>query len=131
MAEAAIQKRTTQRSEAEQIRSGITFIPSVDIVETDKELLLIADMPGVKPDSVDINYEAGVLTIDGRVAPRQSPDVNFLLNEYDVGDFYRRFQIGEGIDPSKIEAELHDGVLKLHLPKTQEVMPRKINIKLA
>jgi HSP20 family protein len=131
MADTAIQKRETQRGEAEQIRSGVTFIPAVDIIETDQELLLLADMPGVKPDGADIHYEAGVLTIYGRVEPRQNPDVNYLLQEYECGDFSRRFEIGEGIDAGKIEAELHDGVLRLHLPKTPQVMPRKISVKSA
>jgi HSP20 family protein len=129
MADTAIQKREAQRGETEQIRSGLTFIPAVDIIESDNELLLLADMPGVKSDGVDIHYEAGVLTIYGRVEPRQKPDENCLLEEYEVGDFSRRFEIGEGIDAGKIEAELHDGVLTLHLPKTPQVMPRKISVK--
>lgn len=129
MADTAIQKREAQRGEAEQIRSGLTFIPAVDIIEADNELLLLADMPGVKPDAVGINYEAGMLTIYGRVEPRQQPDENYLLQEYEVGDFNRRFEIGEGIDAGKIEAELHDGVLTLHLPKTPQVMPRRIPVK--
>jgi HSP20 family protein len=131
MADTAIQKRPAQQGATEQIRSGVMFIPVVDIIETDQELLLLADMPGVKPDDADIHYESGVLTIYGRVEPRQKPDANCLLQEYEVGDFSRRFEIGDGIDASKIEAELRDGVLQLHLPKTPEVMPRKISVKTA
>jgi HSP20 family protein len=129
MVDTMLQKREAQRGEAEQIRSGPMFIPAVDIIETNNEILLLADMPGVKPDGMDINYEAGVLTIYGRVEPRRKGDENYLLEEYEVGDFSRRFEIGEGIDANKIEAELHDGVLTLHLPKTPEVMPRKISVK--
>jgi HSP20 family protein len=128
--ETAIDKRETRTIEAERMRGGQTYTPTVDILERDNELLLLADMPGVAPDSVDIQFERGLLTIHGPVAPRQDPDsTTYLLHEYGVGDFYRRFEIGEGVDPSGIEAELHAGVLTVHLPKTKEVMPRKIAVK--
>lgn len=131
--ETSIEKRETQevqQVQPERMRAGRTYIPNVDIIEQDDKLLLLADMPGVKPDGVDIQYERGELTIHGKVAPRQDPEnTNYLLREYGVGDFYRVFQIGEGIDADKIEAELRDGVLTLHLPKAQELMPRKIALK--
>jgi len=130
--EATIQKRETQDVQTERIRSGRTYIPNVDIVEHNDKFLLLADMPGVRSDDLDINYERGQLTIHGKVTPRQDPEkTEYLLREYGVGDFYRSFQIGEGIDANKIEAELHDGVLTLHLPKSQELMPRKITLKTA
>jgi HSP20 family protein len=129
MADTTLQKREAQSGQAEHMRSGLMFIPAVDIIEGDNEILLLADMPGVKPDALDINYEAGVLTIYGHVEPRRQPEDNCLVEEYEVGDFSRRFEIGEGIDAGKIEAELRDGVLTLHMPKTPEVMPRKISVK--
>ena len=78
MVDTTLQKREAQRGEAEQIRSGPMFIPAVDIIETNNEILLLADMPGVKPDGMDINYEAGVLTIYGRV-DRPQGDEDYLL----------------------------------------------------
>ncbi len=130
--ETTIQKRETQDVQTERIRSGRTYIPNVDIVEHNDKFLLLADMPGVRSDDLDINYERGQLTIHGKVATRQDPEkTEYLLREYGVGDFYRSFQIGEGIDANKIEAELHDGVLTLHLPKSQELVPRKITLKTA
>lgn len=126
-----MEKRETQQVQAERMRAGRTYIPAVDIVEQRDKLLLVADMPGVKPDGLDINYERGQLTIHGRVTPRHEENTNYLLREYGVGDFFRVFQIGEGIDAQKIEAELRDGMLILHLPKAQELMPRKIAVKSA
>ena len=126
----SIQKRETQEIQAERMRGGRSYVPSVDIVEQDDEMMLLADVPGARPDDVDITYERGQLTIHGKVTPREDPErTDYFLREYGVGDFYRSFQIGEGVDNSQIEAELHDGVLTLHLPKSPEVLPRKIELK--
>jgi len=127
--ETALQKRESQTVQPERIRGGRTYLPPVDILEQDDKLLLLADMPGVKPDDLEVTYERGQLTIHGRVQPRQDDNTDFILREYGVGDFYRVFQIGEGIDAERIEAELKNGVLTLHLPKVQEVVPRKIAVK--
>jgi len=129
--ETAMEKRQTQDiQQAERMRSGRTYVPNVDILENDEKLLLLADMPGVKSDDLDIRYEHGELAVHGRVQPRQGTEQgSYMLREYGVGDYYRAFQVGEGIDSSKIEAELQDGVLKLHLPKSEQAMPRKISVK--
>jgi HSP20 family protein len=106
------------------------FTPRVDILETDKELLLFAEMPGVRPDNVDLRYENGELVLHGKV---QAGGDNrpLLLHEYDEGDFYRVFRIDESIDPTRIEAECKNGVLTVHLPKTEAVRPRQIAVKTA
>lgn len=116
-------------AEAERTRSGKTYLPAVDIRETKEELVLFADLPGVKPDGVDIHFEGGDLTITGRVEPRQPDGTRYLLLEYETGDFARTFHISESIDATRISAELKDGVLALHLPKVEAVKPRKIAVK--
>ena len=128
----AMEKRNVEVRRAERLRSGRTFLPNVDIVEKDEELLVVVDMPGVKADGVEVQYERGLLTVHGTVPPRQDPEkTNYLLREYGVGDFHRCFEVGEGIDAGRIEAELRDGVLTIHLPKVKEVVPRKIQVKSA
>ncbi len=112
----------------ERTRSGQVYSPRFDIVETDNELVLFGDLPGVTAESLDIQYENNILTIYGKVEPRHE-NINFLYGEYGIGDFYRQFTIGEAIDSSRISAELHNGVLTLHLPKTDAVKPRRIEIK--
>lgn len=107
---------------------GLSFTPRVDIMETDEESLLLADLPGVKPEDVDLRFENGELIIDGRCTPRHE-GANYLLSEYGVGDFYRTFSISERIDWQKIAAELKNGVLTIHLPRTQTVKPKKITVK--
>jgi HSP20 family protein len=115
---------------AETTYSGPQFAPRVDIYETDKELTLFADLPGVAPTDVDLHYEKGELVLRGKV---QAPPHNRprLLEEYEVGDFYRVFAIHESIDAGKIEAECKNGVLTVHLPKVEAVRPRQIRIKTA
>lgn len=131
MTDTNIQKCACEPTQpVERVRAGRTYIPQVDILEQDDRLLLLADMPGVKPDQLEITYERGELTIYGQVTPRQDPTQNtYVSREYGVGDFYRAFQIGEGIDASGISAELKHGVLTLHLPKTKAAVPRRIAVK--
>jgi HSP20 family protein len=111
----------------EQTRGGPYFTPRVDIYETDKELTLYADLPGVRPDGVDLRYERGELIVHGRVQPRQQAG-GYLLNEYEVGDFFRAFAIHESIDAGKISAECKNGVLTVHLPKVTQAQPRQIQV---
>jgi HSP20 family protein len=94
----------------EATRGANYFTPRVDIYETDNDLTLYADVPGVRADSVDLRFERGELVLQGRVARRQPPGQP-LLTEYSEGDFYRVFQIHESIDGSRVEAECKSGVL--------------------
>jgi len=123
-------KEEDKIAHVERARDRRTYTPNVDIIETADEFLVLADMPGVTPNAIDIQYEHGVLTINGRVEPRQDEDkTGYLLCEYGVGDFYRSFRLGENINPDKIEARLNNGVMELHLPKSEASKPKKIAIK--
>lgn len=104
------------------------YSPNVDIVELPHELVLFADTPGARSDSIDVQFENGELTVRAEVEPRQ-PDANYLLREYGVGGFVRTFRVGDQIDASRITAEYADGVLKLHLPKAEAIRPRKIEVR--
>lgn len=112
----------------ERTRNGVVYSPRIDIWETDEELVMYADIPGVATEDLDIQFENRELRIHGKVSPRHEGR-NYLYGEYGIGDFYRTFTIGEAIDAERIEAELKDGVLTLHLPKTEAVKPRKIEVK--
>ena len=127
--EKSLQKQESQAIEPERLRAGRSFVPFVDIAEEDDRLVLFADMPGVKPDGLDIRYEQGVLAVNGTVTPRENPDTtHYLLREYGVGDFSRSFRIGDGIDADAITAELSAGVLRLDLPKAAAARPRRIEV---
>jgi HSP20 family protein len=122
------QKGRTEQAAPESTRGGVFFTPRVDIYETDQELILYADLPGVRPEDVDLRYEQGELVLHGKVRPRH-PDVDFLLQEYEEGDFYRVFTVHESIDGSRIEAECKNGVLAVHLPKVEAAKPKQVAVR--
>jgi HSP20 family protein len=121
---------TKDRAEArpEATRGGVFFTPRVDIVETDSELTLFAEVPGVRPDDVDLRYEKGELLLHARVQPRGQRRTA-LLQEYEEGDFFRAFTIHESIDAGRISAECKNGILTVHLPKVEAVRPRQIAVR--
>jgi HSP20 family molecular chaperone IbpA len=124
-----INSPATEASVAERTRTGQWFRPPVDILEGADELLLVVDLPGAKSDSIDIDFEDGVLTLEGAVAPRYDDKMNFLLCEYGVGDFHRSFRVSQQIDAGRIHAEFAEGVLTIHLPKAEAAKPRKIQVQ--
>jgi HSP20 family protein len=114
---------------AERTRNRATYSPNVDILETADELTVLADMPGLRPEDVEIQFENGTLTICGNVADRQNENTRFLRREYGVGDYFRSFQVSEVVDSDNIAAEYVDGVLTLHLPKVAQARPRRIEVQ--
>ena len=114
----------------EGTRSGRFFRPNVDILEKTDELLIQADIPGASAESVDVDFEDGLLTISAQVPER---DVNreYLMREYEIGDYRRTFRVSEAIDASQITAEYKEGVLTLRLPKSSNVKARKISVSTA
>ncbi len=113
----------------EATRSGQFYRPNADIVELDDELIVRADLPGLTTEQIDIRFEDGTLTIHGRVPARQTDEVRYLLQEYGIGDFYRTFRVSEDINASRISAEYGEGVLNLHLPKSEAAKPRTIRVQ--
>lgn len=105
------------------------FTPAVDILETPESFLLVADMPGASAETIDVNFERGVLTLRARVAQRHTQISRFVRREYAIGDYVREFRLSESIDASKIEATLANGVLHLTLPKADSVKSRRIPIR--
>ena len=104
------------------------LIPAVDIFETDEGLTLLADMPGVDKDGIDIRVEEGVLTISGRCSHEQNSQQGY--REYDLLNYWRQFSLSEDVDVEKISANLKHGVLTLALPKAEKAKPKKIEVKL-
>jgi HSP20 family molecular chaperone IbpA len=114
---------------AERTRPGPIFTPAVDIFETDREITLVADIPGVKANNLDLDVRDNVLTLVGEVEAPEGQDEVDVLREYDTGKYLREFTLSEMIDQSKIEAQLMEGVLRLTLPKVEAVSPRKVTVK--
>ncbi len=112
----------------ELTREGTYFLPAVDILETEKELILMADLPGVDSKDVEIDLKDDTLSIVGHVAAEEQSEASYLLVEYPIGNFFRSFKITDVVDQSKIKASIADGVLKLVLPKAERAVPRKIPV---
>lgn len=126
----AIEKSEAQTPvEMERTRERTVFVPRTDIYEQSDALVLVANMPGVDENSVDINVDRRVLTVTGRVAPEPVEKHRLIYEEYETGDFERSFTLTEEVDVGKIEATVRNGVLRLVLPKSEAAKPRKIAVK--
>lgn len=115
-------------STTEQTKPGPVFTPSVDIFETDTSITLLADLPGVTSGNLDIDLHDDTLSIIGNITSAPRDGESLLLNEYETGQYVRKFTLSEVIDQAKIKAELNDGVLRLNLPKIEKAQPRKIKV---
>lgn len=123
-----IEKKETSSIQKERTRSGKVFVPKTDIIETEHEILVLSDMPGVDEKSLDITLENKELTIQGFVHQDVPDGFNLTYGEYEIGDYYRTFTISDDIDRDKIEAQFQQGVLRLKLPKAEVAKARKIEI---
>ncbi|HZU89087.1 MAG TPA: Hsp20/alpha crystallin family protein [Stellaceae bacterium] len=123
-------QRMPERSDAgERTTARPTYIPPTDIYETPDSIVVLAEMPGVAPDSVDITLERRVLTIRGRAAEQQHRGYQQVYAEYADGDYERVFTLSEDIDRGRISATHKDGVLHLVLPKAESARARRIELK--
>jgi len=103
--------------------------PAVDIYETEDGLTVVADMPGVKRDDLNVQVENNVLTIQGITSFPQRK--NPRLEEYRLYNFFRQFELTDEVDHDRITAELKHGVLTLHLPKAEHAKPKRIDVKVS
>jgi HSP20 family protein len=122
------QKRPAEQEGGERTRSRRTFRPPVDIYETERGLVLLADVPGATPEGLNILLERRVLTIVAEVADHAPEGYSPVYREYEVGDFECRFTLSGDFDPDKIEASLADGVLKVTIPRAAQAEARTIKV---
>jgi HSP20 family protein len=120
-------KEMESRGEPTQRRP--VFLPAVDIYESKEALVLIADMPGVNNEGVEIHLEDSELTIRGRVEEDEADAAMPVYTEYRTGDYYRNFTLSNIIDQQKIEANIKDGVLRILFPKAETAKPRQITVE--
>lgn len=117
--------------EMERTRSRRCFVPKADIYETEKEIIVLADVPGANEKTVDITLEKNVLSINAFIEPIRRNGFDIAYAEYEEGDYQRSFRLSDEIDRDKIEATVSNGVLQLRLPKSQEARSKKIVVKTA
>ncbi len=102
--------------------------PRVDIAESPEGFRVEVDMPGVRAEDIDVDLESGILTIEGRVHPREESGLRYRVREFGPGTFKRSLRLSDTIDAGKITAESKSGLLTLNLPKVQAVKPRSIPV---
>jgi HSP20 family protein len=103
------------------------MVPPVDIFETENDLTVIVDLPGVQKKDVNIKVEQDTLTIKGKV--HYSPPKELVREEFQLLDFFRQFQLSDEVDIDKITAESKNGVLTIKLPKAEKAKPHQVKIK--
>lgn len=117
--------RANSRVETVQQREAVA--PAVDVYENSDELLLLVDVPGATNEGIDVQLDKGQLTISAKRSEDASGSL--VAGEYRASDYHRVFSVPQGIDATKIDAQLGGGVLRLKLPKADSVKPRRIEVK--
>lgn len=113
---------------AEPVGERYVFTPPIDIFETEEGLVLHADLPGVASDTLELQVQDNKLTLFGRVPQLVPPDAQIVHQEFHVGDFLRSFILSDEVDHQRITAKLHNGVLRVILPKAPKAEPRRIEV---
>lgn len=103
------------------------FKPPVDIYETSEGLVVVADLPGVSKENLDVQVKDDILTIQAH--SKKQATGNSVFKEFELVNFFRQFQLSDKVDSNNISAELKHGVLTLKLPKAEEAKPKRIEVK--
>jgi HSP20 family protein len=124
-----VQKKEAELEKGvERTRETRVFTPAVDIIEKDSNIVILADMPGVDENSVDVTLEKDLLTIYGKIEPEIPANHKLVISEYGIGDYQRTFTLSSEIDRDHIKATVSDGVLRLVLPKAEQAKTKKIPV---
>jgi HSP20 family molecular chaperone IbpA len=122
-------KLSAEQDAGERTHEGPVFVPRVDIYESETGLVVVADLPGVSPEGLEITLEKRVLSIYGRVGEDAPEGYSQAYREYEVGDFERQFTLSGDFDINGIEANLKYGVLHLSIPRAPEAASKRIEVK--
>lgn len=105
-----------------------TYRPDVDVLDLGDEVRMVADVPGAAREHIEVGFDDGVLTIQAAVRPRTPPGARWILQEYGVGGFHRRFVLDDTIDPEGITADYRNGTVTVRLPKRRGYQRRQIPV---
>ncbi len=129
MKETTIPVKTEGRRVPDTRESGKTLKPVVDIFETAEGLTVVADLPGVQKENVQIQIENEVLTI--KATPKSKLSLEPIYQEFKLYPYFRQFQLSDRVDQEKIKAEMKNGVLVIQLPKKEEAKPKQITVNVS
>jgi HSP20 family protein len=125
----ARKQEAQQDTDVETTGQRPVFLPHTDIYEREDAIVVMAEMPGVKRDDVDVNLENNELMVSGHAEEPRVEGHELCYAEYETGDYRRRFRISSPINAEKIDASMKNGVLRVVLPKSKEAKPRKVQVK--
>ena len=109
---------------------GREWVPAIDMIRENGHLVVRADVPGIKPEEIEIKAEEGMLTISGKhEEATETEDERFVRRERRYGAFSRTMPLPEGVDPKKIKATTHDGLLEVTIPLPKEAARESVTIK--
>lgn len=112
-------------------RESQAMTPRVDVLEDDSGITLLADLPGVSKDSLEIKVENDALSIEGAITAATPQALEATYAEVRVPRYRRSFTLSRELDPGRIDAQLRDGVLKLRIPKHEQARPQRISVKVS
>ena len=121
-------KKFNDFSIEEILRTEDSVLPSSDIYESSDEFVLVANMPGVSRNEIQVKVINDSLVIFGKINYNEAVSRNYILNENEIGNYFRKFNISETIDKTRINAKYDNGQLVVQLPKKENIKPRTIEI---
>lgn len=121
----------TEVSRSERLEEPQTLLPRVDVFEDKDGILLIADMPGVPKDKLELRVDHDTLLIEGEIAPDTPDNMEAVYAEVRLSRYRRAFSLSSELDTARIDAQLRDGVLNLRIPRHAYAQPRKIKVRVA
>jgi len=125
----AVDKKDVEKTDVERTVDKPHYTPKVEIFETSEGLTLVAEMPGVPKENINVSVDDGVLTLRGENRLGLPDGARAVYREFDEGVFYRAFTLPENLDTENIVASYEDGVLSLAIPKAERAKPRFIEVK--
>lgn len=125
------QTLATAPAVAEAVNEAPTLVPSADIIETKDAVIMVLEMPGADPGSLNVAVEKNVLTVSASSTPFSPQGYTLAYAEYRDGNYERAFKLSQEVDIDRAEATFKDGVLRLMLPKVSPSPAKKITVKTA
>jgi HSP20 family protein len=123
--------RQASKKPEQRQRDVPALLPRVDVREDRGGITLLADLPGVPKDKLELKVEGELLQIEGEIAPQTPENMEAAYAEVQLSHYRRAFTLSPELDTARIEAQFRDGVLRLHIPKHEHAQPRRIEIKVA
>jgi HSP20 family molecular chaperone IbpA len=125
------QSQPQQQRQQERQQEARAMLPRVDVIEDDTGITLLADLPGVAKDQLELKVDGDQLLIEGTVTPQTPERLEPVYAEVRVPRYRRVFTLSRELDPGRIDANLKDGVLTLRIPKQEHAQPRRITVQSA